>query len=105
MDVAEAPIAWSSSRNSAPVRVGKVGVECAITSVWTRRPSRGGSWNRTAKPWGRDGGAVSGMAGRPVEVEKRARRGVDGRVKWGAELSLAASLVGVKVPVSRWPFA
>lgn len=45
------------------------------------------------------------MAGRPVEVEKRARRGVDGRAKWGAELSLAALSVGVKVPVRRWPFA
>lgn len=45
------------------------------------------------------------MAGRPVELEKRARRGVLGRLKWGAELSLAASLVGVKVPVRRWPFA
>jgi hypothetical protein len=104
--VAESPIALSSSRNSAPVRVGKVGVECAITSVWTRRPSLlFGSWKRRPKPWGRDGGAVSGIAGRPVEVEKRARRGVDGRLKWGAELSLAASLVGVKVPVRRLPFA
>jgi hypothetical protein len=45
------------------------------------------------------------MAGRPVEVEKRARRGVVGSVKCGALLRRPADGVGVKVPVRRWPFA
>jgi len=40
-----------------------------------------------------------------VDEEKRTVIGVDGVVKCGADVRLAASVEGVKVPVSRCPFA
>ena len=49
--------------------------------------------------------SVSGIWGRPVEDEKRTVMGVEGWVKWGALVRVEAALVGVKVPVRRWPFA
>jgi hypothetical protein len=77
-----------------------------MMSVWMRRPEgEGGRWKRTARPWGRVSGEVSGMWGSPVEVLKRARRGTEGRVKWGAVERVEARGVGVKVPVRRVPLA
>ena len=64
-----------------------------------------GSKNRTAKPRGLALGSVSGIWGRPVEEEKRARMGVEGRVKCGALERVEARGVGVKVPRRRRPLA
>lgn len=50
-------------------------------------------------------GSVSGMLGKPVEEEKRTVIGVDGALKCGADVRSEAEEVGVKVPVSRRPFA
>lgn len=77
----------------------------AMMSVWWRLPSEEGRWKRRAMPRGLALGSVSGMAGRPVEEEKRTVMGVEGEVKCGADVRLAAAGVGVKVPVRRWPFA
>jgi hypothetical protein len=52
-----------NSRNSAPVRVGKYGVE------------------RSAMPRGLPAGSVSGIWGIPVDAEKRIVRGVEGWLK------------------------
>ena len=88
------------------MRVGKVGVLCVMMSVCERLPSGvGGRWKRTARPWGSVSGTVSGIWGRPVEVLKRARMGVEGAVKWGAVERVEARGVGVNVPVRRVPFA
>lgn len=73
----EAAIALSISRNPAPVRVGKKGVECAIMSVWTRAPRL----NRMPRPRGLAEGSVSGIWGIPVELEKRSVTGVEGWLK------------------------
>ena len=48
-------------------------------------------------------GSVSGMSGRPVELEKRIVRGVVDWLRWGAVERVAASLEGWKVPVRRRP--
>ena len=45
------------------------------------------------------------MTGMPVELEKRTVTGVDGRFKWGALLSEAASGVGVNDPFNMMPLA
>src|SRR5277367_2440867 len=58
-----------------------------------------------AMPWGLALGSLSGITGMPVELEKRTETGVDGRFKWGALLSVAASAVGVNVPFSMMPLA
>jgi hypothetical protein len=50
-------------------------------------------------------GSVSGMAGIPVELEKRTMMGVESLWKCDAAESSAASLVGVKVPVVSLPWA
>jgi hypothetical protein len=82
--------------------VGKYFVECAMMSVWARRPSAvEGRWKRTAMPRGLALGSVSAMVGKPVEEEKRSVREVLGRLKWGAVVSSAAAGVGVNVPVRR----
>lgn len=97
--------ALRNSRNSAPVRVGKYFVEWAIISVCCRLPFCSGRWNRIAIPRGLALASVSGILGKPVEEEKRTVIGVDAALKCGAEVSSAAEVVGLKVPVSRWPFA
>jgi hypothetical protein len=61
--------------------------------------------NRTASPRGLALGSVSGICGRPVEEEKRARRGVEGSVKCGAQERVEARGVEVKVPLRRRPLA
>lgn len=76
-----------------------------MMSVWCRLPSGEGRWKRIAIPRGLALGSVSGMVGRPVEEEKRTVIGVEGDVKWGAEVRVEAVGVGVKVPVRRWPLA
>jgi hypothetical protein len=48
---------------------------------------------------------VSWICGRPVEEEKRARRGVEGREKCGALERVDAWGVGVKLPLRRRPLA
>jgi hypothetical protein len=58
-----------------------------------------------AMPRGLALASVSAIWGKPVEEEKRMVRGVDGALKWGAEVKEEASGVGTKVPVRRWPFA
>lgn len=65
-----------------------------------------------ARPWGVAEGEVSGMVGRPVELEKRARMGMGGEEeeeegfwKWGAVEREDASAEGVNVPFMRWPLA
>jgi hypothetical protein len=50
-------------------------------------------------------GSVSGICGRPVDAEKRTVIGVEEVLKCGADVRLAASAEGVKVPVRRWPLA
>lgn len=45
------------------------------------------------------------LTGRPVEEEKRARRGVLGELKWGALERVEAFWDGVKVPLRRRPLA
>jgi hypothetical protein len=45
------------------------------------------------------------MTGIPVEFENRTVAGEDGRFKWGALLSEAASGVGVNVPFNMMPLA
>ena len=49
--------------------------------------------------------SLSGIWGIPVLLLKRTETGVDGAWKCGALESVAASVVGVKVPVRRTPFA
>ena len=56
-------------------------------------------------PRGLEFGSVSGIAGRPVEEEKRRVIGVEGAEKWGAVERDGAVGEGVNVPVRRWPFA
>lgn len=60
---------------------------------------------RTARPRGWAFGSLSGIAGRPVELEKRMMTGVDGWLKCGAFERALASAVGVKVPLSITPWA
>jgi len=48
---------------------------------------------------------VSGICGRPVEEEKRARTGVEGELKCGAQERVEASWVGWNVPRRRRPLA
>ena len=50
-------------------------------------------------------GALSGMAGRPVEFEKRADTGVDSRMIWGAVVNDLAPGADLNVPVSMIPLA
>ena len=57
------------------------------------------------RPRGSALGSLSGIAGIPVELEKRTVTGVDVRLKCGARLSDAASRVGVNLPVSMMPLA
>lgn len=45
------------------------------------------------------------MTGIPVEEEKRAVKGVEEALKWGAEERVEARGVGVNVPFRRRPFA
>jgi hypothetical protein len=80
---------------------------CCCCPALGASPSTGGvgSKYRTANPRGLALGSVSGICGRPVEEEKRARRGVEGRVKCGAQERVEASGVGVNVPRSRRPLA
>jgi hypothetical protein len=86
--------------------MGNVGVEWAMMSVCLRRPSGpDGRLKRTARPCGSVFLSVSGIWGRPVEVLKRARIGVEGLLKWGAEESAPAEAEGVKTPLRWWPFA
>ena len=99
------PAARRNSRNSAPVRVGKEGVECATMSVCRLFPPLSGRWKRIARPRGLALPSVSGMLGRPVDEEKRSVMGVEGVVKCGALERVEAVGVGMKVPVRRWPFA
>src|ERR1700735_898220 len=94
-------MAVRNSRKSCPVRDGKLLAEWATISVWTRSAR----WKRIAQPRGSALGSLSGITGIPVELEKRTVAGVDGRLKCGALLSVAASAVGVKVPCSMIPFA
>lgn len=63
-----AAMAWKKARKSAPVWVGKKGVEWATMSVCLCGPS----WKRRPKPRGEELGLESGMLGMPVELEKRA---------------------------------
>jgi hypothetical protein len=98
-------MAVKKPRVSAPSFPGKPSTLWAMMSVWARRPSRSGSWKRTARPRGLPLGSLSGRAGMPVEEEKRARSGVEGWVKCGARERAAAEGVGVKVPVRRMPLA
>lgn len=56
-------------------------------------------------PRGLPFGSVSASWGVPVDEEKRMVRGVEGRLKCGAEERVEAVGEGVKVPVRRWPFA
>jgi hypothetical protein len=59
-----------------------------------------------ANPRGLAFGSVSGISGRPVELEKRTVTGVGSVfVKCGALESAEASFVGVKDPVSMMPRA
>jgi len=76
-------------------------------SVWTRLPvaGSGARWKRRARPRGLPFGLESGREGMPVEEEKRARRGTEGRVKCGAREREEAVGLGMKVPVRRMPFA
>ena len=60
---------------------------------------------RTAKPRGWALGSLSGIVGRPVELEKRMTTGVDGWLKCGAFERALASDVGVKVPFNNIPRA
>lgn len=71
--------AWTSERKASPVRAGKRGEECVMMSVceWPSAERR----KRMARPRGLALGSVSGIWGRPVEEEKRARRGVVGLLK------------------------
>ena len=93
--------AWRNCRNSAPVRVGKKGVEWPIMSVCLRFPN----WKRMAIPRGSALASKSGMLGIPVELENRTQIGVDLLLKWGAVDSFLASSEGVKVPVRISPLA
>lgn len=60
---------------------------------------------RIAIPRGSALPSVSGIWGIPVELEKRTQIEVLGAANWGAMESLAASGVGVNVPVKRMPLA
>ena len=73
----DAPAARRNARNSSPVRVGKKGVECAITSVCLRPPRL----KRIAMPRGLACGSVSGMSGMPGALEKRTVIGVEGLLR------------------------
>ena len=95
----EAASALRNSRNSAPVRVGKKGVEWAIMSV--RMCSL--RLKRIPSPRGIASGLVSGIWGSPVELEKRRVTGVEGLLKWAAVESSLALGMGVKVPLSIKP--
>lgn len=97
--------ACRNSKNSAPVRVGKYLVECAIMSVCWRLPSTSGRWNRIAIPRGLAFASVSGIFGRPVEEENRTVIGVVEAFKWGALLRADAECVGTKTPLRRCPLA
>lgn len=63
------------------------------------------STNRMPMPRGLPLASVSGRSGIPVELEKRTITGVDELLKCGAFDSEAASAVGVKVPLVKWPLA
>lgn len=65
----------------------------------------GESRKRRAKPRGLALASESGIRGRPVELEKRARRGVEGEVKCGAVERVRAVGEGWKVPRRRRPLA
>src|SRR5262249_16107661 len=91
---------WKNSRNSWPGEVGKNGGECPMMSVCLCGPSY---MKRTARPRGWALGSLSGIAGRPVELEKRLTTGEDGWLKCGAFERALASAVGVKVPFSNIP--
>lgn len=75
-----------------------------MMSVWTRRGDSA-SKKRTENPRGFAFGSVSGIWGIPVELEKRARMGVDGLFRCGAVDKDLASSEGVKVPFSSIPLA
>ena len=68
-----AATALRNSRNSFPSWVGNPSVEWLTMSVWTCSARL----NRIARPRGLASGALSGNAGSPVELEKRAVTGVD----------------------------
>ena len=68
-----AAAARKNSRNSYPSRPGKPSVEWLTMSVWTCSARL----NRRAKPRGLASGLLSGIMGKPVELEKRAVTGVD----------------------------
>lgn len=70
-------------------------------SVWVW----GARLKRRARPRGLADGSVSGIWGRPVELEKRMVKGVKWVWKCGAVVKVEAAGVGVKVPVRRRPRA
>lgn len=83
------------------MKIVHIRVEWAITSVCLCSPKM----KRMAMPRGSPFGSVSGSFGRPVEDEKRTVTGVEVLLKCGATDREDASLVGVKVPLSRIPRA
>jgi hypothetical protein len=93
--------AFRSSKNSCPVLVGNPSVEWLTISVCTCSAK----WNRMASPRGFAFGSVSGICGRPVELENRAVTGVESRTTCGARVNEEASEAGEKVPLSITPLA
>lgn len=89
-------MASRKERKSSPVLLGKCGVEWATISVWWCPSSL--SKKRIARPRGLAFGEVSGILGRPLELEKRTRTGVTVAAKCGAFDRVAASDVEVNVP-------
>ena len=76
-------------------------MEWLTMSVWTCSARL----KRIARPRGLASAALSGIIGRPVELEKRAVTGVDGRETCGALVRDKASGAAVKEPVSISPLA
>lgn len=58
-----------------------------------------------AKPRGLAAESVSEIWGKPVELEKRARIGVEGWWKWGAAERVREGALGMNVPRVRRPLA
>jgi len=96
-----AKMALTKSANSSPVRAGKKGVEWATMSVCCRGPRL----NRMAIPRGLALGSASEIVGSPPLWEKRTQISVLGLLKCGAIDRVAASGVGVNVPLTRMPLA
>ena len=80
------------------------GKNCSeLVTTSTSRPS--GRWNFTEKPCGLAPGAPSGIAGRPVESEKRTVTGTGLPANSAAALYFAPAAVGANTPSVTRPLA